>query len=397
MVVVLLAACGAPVSPGGDDDAGLDAAVVLPDAGDMPELDAGEEPVVDAGEESDAGHDAGQPTVDAGRDSGTPVVDAGRTDAGAVDSGIKPDAGRIDAGPPVDAVFSFAVMPDTQQEILNDTNSNKFFVNRVTWLNSNWAAQDFRFVMHTGDAANWGNVDPLQFDRISNAFKAFDMLGRPYAIAPGNHDTAAVCTGGSACPGKNASIEVRNTIEFNKRFPPSRLIALKGVFEAGKSDNAFHTFSAGGVDWLVVTLELWPRTVVVEWAKTVVSTHPKHNVIFVTHMHLDAASNISPSNGGYGANSPQYVWDNLYSKYPNVRFVFSGHVGSTGFKESVGAAGNKVFQLLGCFHSNTDNPVRLVEVNTQTNSFTTRVYGPFSNTTYAGSSYSGTGAAWIHP
>ncbi len=332
-----------------------------------------------------------------GIDSATAIEDAPTGVDGANDD-AKTDPGT-DAGgeAPGDTKFSFVVMPDTQQEILSDANSAKYFTNRVTWINDNWTKLDIRFTLHTGDAANWGNVDPVQFDRISNAFKAFDQLKHPFAIAPGNHDTAAVCKGGSACPGGNATIDVRNTVEFNKRFPPSRGIGLGGTFEANKSDNAFYTFRAGGVDWMAVTLELWPRTVVVDWAKTVVAAHPKHNVIFATHMHLNGDGSIGTDNGGYGANSPKYVFDNLYSKYENVRFVFSGHVGASAYKESTGDKGNKIFQLLNCFHSNVDNPVRIVEVDTAANSFSTKVYAPSANKDYAGASYTGSAANWVKP
>ena len=61
----------------------------------------------------------------------------------------------------------------------------------------------------------------------------------------------------------------------------------------------------------------------VDWAKTVVAGHPAHNVIVVTHMYLEGNGSISTSNGGYGANSPKYLYDNLISRYANVLWACS--------------------------------------------------------------------------
>ena len=104
---------------------------------------------------------------------------------------------------------------------------------------------------------------------------------------------------------------VRDTSAYNKYFPVSRFSDLEGTFEAGKIDNAYRSFSAGGVDWLVLNLELWPRKEVVTWAKSVVASHPDENVMVLTHAYLEANGSISQSNGGYGATSPQYLYDNL--------------------------------------------------------------------------------------
>ncbi len=57
------------------------------------------------------------------------------------------------------------------------------------------------------------------------------------------------------------------------------------------------------------------------------AAHPDENVIVLTHSYLEADGSISQSNGGYGATSPQYLYDNLIKVYPNIKFVLSGHVG----------------------------------------------------------------------
>ena len=151
---------------------------------------------------------------------------------------------------------------------------------------------------------------------------------------------------------------LRNTTTYNAHFPASSFSNLRGQFE-GKRDNAYHTFEAGGLKWLVLNLELWARNSAIDWANGVLAANPDHNVIVITHMHLNGDGSISTSNGGYGNNSPQYVYDNLLKKYANVRLVFSGHVGSHAYRENTGNNGNRIYQFLNTFHDGSTNPTRI--------------------------------------
>ena len=68
-------------------------------------------------------------------------------------------------------------------------------------------------------------------------------------------------------------------------------------------------------------------------------------------------------------------------KYPNVRMVFSGHVGTAARRVDRGVHGNRVASFLNTFHSRT-NPVRLITVDTRTNSVRTWIYAPKTGTRY---------------
>ncbi|MFP2904165.1 metallophosphoesterase [Pyxidicoccus sp. 3LFB2] len=308
--------------------------------------------------------------------------------AGWVDQGIKFYA----APNAVDTKFSFVVIPDTQNEVVSNST---LIDHRMQWLVDNRAALDLRFVTQTGDLMNWDTPDHIQYERASNAFRKLDVAGIPYAIAIGNHDTAATCPGGSACPG-NVNANLRNTTTFNTYFPVSRFKALAGVYETGKCDNAYHTFSAGGLNWLVLNVELWARTGAVAWVKSVIEAHPRHNVIVITHSHQTSSGGIEQSNGGYGNNSPQYVFDNALKLYPNVRFIFSGHVGSHAYRETTGTQGNKIYQILTTYHDASSNPTRIIEVDTAANTFSTRVYLPYTNVEKTdGSKFTVSNVSWV--
>lgn len=312
--------------------------------------------------------------------------------------GWKAEGVAFYAAPPAplpagDTTFSIAVFPDTQMEVLADSDTR--FANRTQWLLGNRSLLDTRFLIQTGDLVNWDTPTHDQYVRASTGLQALDAAGLPYAIAVGNHDTAAVCPGGSACPGAWTPATVRDTSTINSYFPVTRFPAMKGQFEPGKIDNAFSTFSAGGRQWLVLTLELWPRVEAVDWAGTVVAAHPDHNVIVVTHSYLEGDGSIGQNNGGYGATSPQYLYDRLIRPYSNVRLVFSGHTGLAASRVDTADNGNSVAAFLSAFHSRSTNPIQLVEIDTAANSVSTRFYAPLTGTEYPQYRRTVFGMSWV--
>ena len=61
--------------------------------------------------------------------------------------------------------------------------------------------------------------------------------------------------------------------------------------------------------------------------------------------------------------SPQYLWNHLVSQYPNVKMVFSGHVGAAASRTDTGVHGNTVYSFLQTFHDKQSNPVRLLNID----------------------------------
>ena len=284
---------------------------------------------------------------------------------------------------PADTTFSFAVMPDTQQEVLRPSDTR--FKNRTQWLARNEAALDLRFVTSSGDVVNWDTPAHEQYEVASEAMKPLEDADIPYSLAVGNHDTAAVCEGGSACDPTQTSKLFRDTSTFNDYFTAARFGAVKGAFESGKVDNSYSTFTAGGVKWMVLVLEMYPRPAAVDWARSVVASHDDHNVILVTHSYLDASGNIAAATEGNGRTTPQALFDRLVSQYPNIKLVFSGHVGLLGDRVDTGVKGNKIYSFLETFHDPATNPVRLVTVDTKAATLRTWVYSPYTNATYPAS------------
>ena len=283
-------------------------------------------------------------------------------------------------------------MPDTQQEVLKAGDTR--FRNRTEWLVKNRQQLDLRWVAHTGDVVNWDTPDHSQYKVAQDAFRPLEQAGIPYSLSIGNHDTQATGVGGSARDTTRTRQLVRDTSVFNQYFTAKQYGGVSGQFEANKVDNAFSVYEAGGLQWMVVNLELWPRPEVVTWAKKVVADHPKANVIVTTHDYLNGNGQIEQS-AEYGSTSAQYLFDNLISQYANIRFVFSGHVGMTASRTDTGKNGNKIYSFLQTLHDNSTNPVRLVEVDTKANTVKTWIYSPFTNQSYPSWDQQVTGISWV--
>ena len=258
-----------------------------------------------------------------------------------------PAAEPIDE-PASDRRFTIAVIPDTQNETHRSDDDR--LKNRVDWLLDNRKRLDLRFAIHTGDVVDWDTPDHRQYVNAAEAFLPLQAKV-PWAAAVGNHDTAAVCPGGAACPGVDSHLLVRDTRTFNTYFPSDHFGAFAGRFEEEKVDNSYHAFRAGGRDWMVVTLEPWPREEVVAWAADLVASQPKRNVILVTHAYLTEDGDISDSNGGYGSSSPRFLYDRIVSQYPNVKLVLSGHTGQAKVRTDTTSGKNRVASMLQAFHS----------------------------------------------
>lgn len=307
--------------------------------------------------------------------------------------------------------FTMIVLPDTQGETAQTPPS--MYTSQMNWIVNNKTALNIKFVLHVGDLVNWdtpfSNPPHYMYVHGSNGFNQLFNAGIPYAIAVGNHDTDAVggknpdgsccyCSGAAGCG--DTRVNVRITDTYNKFFPANRFTAYRDRFELGKMDNAYHTFTVGGLNFLVVNAELDPRQEALDWMKSVVATHPHHNVIYITHNYMnDAGALAGPV--GYGALSPQNVWDQLLRVYGNMRMVFCGHLCYASARNDAGLNGNRVYQMLSDYQCevNGNGWLRIVEVDTTAGTMSVRTYSPWLNQykTDAKNQFSFTGISWVSP
>ncbi|WP_145060116.1 metallophosphoesterase [Adhaeretor mobilis] len=283
--------------------------------------------------------------------------------------------------------WTLAVLPDTQ----NYTEFNyPHFTTQTQWIADNAVSHNIKYVIHEGDVTEHNSV--TQWDRGLTSMNLLNGVV-PYAIATGNHDH-----GPSGFSGNRDSL-FNDPNYFGPGSPYANQASVGGFFETGKTDNSYHTFNAGGQDWLVLALEWAPRDEVVVWADQIVQNHPDHLTMMATHAYMyydetrydwatkGGSQSWNPhsyplgSNPAETVNDGQELWDDLVSKHDNFRMTFSGHVigDGTGFLSSTGDMGNEVHQMLANYQFKQEGgngDMRLLEFKPDGKTVVVRTYSP---------------------
>lgn len=272
--------------------------------------------------------------------------------------------------------FTIPVLPDTQESI---TRQRGVFFSQIEWITAKADSLKAPMVLHVGDLVNFDNFD--QWELASVGMRILDRANIPYAISLGNHDTGAVGEfSGSAAPG-NVNANLRNSHKFNYFFPVNRFLLQKGQFEKNKSDNAYYTFQAGNLKWIVVAIEFCAREEAAQWMNKVLKEHPDHNAIILTHYHLTGKGEICPNNAGYGDMKVIDIFEKYIKPNKNVLMVLSGHVCWSAWKIDQGDEGNSIYQMLQNYQCKDEGYLRLLDIDTEKGTITAKMYSPYLDKT----------------
>lgn len=321
-----------------------------------------------------------------------PAVDLCRDDlASAAGPTAYPDAELVDGEPPLPEqdAFTVVVLPDTQNY------SEKFpeqFVAQTEWIVAQQKARNIACVLHLGDITNRNTPEEWK-----NAVSAMSRLdGKlPYFMAVGNHDYSE----GGACRDRST--------RFNEYFPLAKYRELPnfgGVYdkEPERFENSYHLFSAGGRDFLVLSLEFGPRADVVRWANEVAAKHRDRSAILVTHayMYYDETRYDWAQYGGKQFWNPhayavakatgddvsdgEELWRKLVSRHDHFILTLNGHVLNDGLGRltSPTPSGRQVPQVLVNFQmkpNGGDGWLRLLEFRSDRSTVQATDYSPTRN------------------
>jgi hypothetical protein len=300
---------------------------------------------------------------------------------------------------PPSGAFTVVVIPDTQGYDGAGTKrtpqstaplTNAVFRNHTRWIVEHLRAQNIVFVSHVGDIVDLNNDAQWTLARECLA----PLHGAvPYALVVGNHDM--VRTGDSAL--------------FQKYFPASRFAAFPwygGTYDHDRPDrtvsrnnaNSFQLFSAGGLDFIHLALECNAPDDVLAWAGALLEKYATRRALISTHMDLGVLRRPQTEDGyvndptgrmqwvkvhGARGNSPQQMWEKLYSRHANVDFVFSGDQSRITALTVVGqgSVGHTVRALLSDYTSSgplrlyrflpAENKVRVITFDTTTRTVVT--------------------------
>jgi hypothetical protein len=280
-----------------------------------------------------------------------------------------------------DTEFSIVLLPDTQNY---SDYAPAVYNSQTQWIADNKDELNIAFVLHEGDFTNYNAI--REWENADDAMAILDAAGVPYVAATGNHDTG---TGGTT--------GTRDVGYFNTYFPLSRFPNLQGTYEPDHEENSYHYFTAGGIDWLIMSLEFGSRTAVLNWANGIIAAHPNRRVMVVTHAYMYSDdTRIGPGDtwnphdytacstaaGDQVCNDGEEMWTNFVKLHETISFVFSGHILNDGVGTllSTGDYGNPVYQMLANyqFEANGGNGwLRIVTFYPDQQKVAVKTYSPY--------------------
>ena len=230
--------------------------------------------------------------------------------------------------PGVGDPFTFAVLPDTQNYVITPTN-NPIMTAQAQWFVANRDPLDIAFVAGVGDVVD-NYTSAAQWTRASDNLAIMDAGGVPNSVLPGNHDFN-LATGDFTM--WNQYLPVSRYRDATWNSPAASYGGYYGQHQFGPDaadrqnmDN-FALFTAGGMDFILVNLELNPPDDVLAWAQRVLSAHSNRRAIVATHAYVNVAGAFSAQvqRTDVPGNSGASIWQKLIQPNCNVFLVVNGH------------------------------------------------------------------------
>jgi len=293
----------------------------------------------------------------------------------------KVSVNEYDSAEPKDKPFRLTLIPDPQN-YANNSNYTAIYGKQMIWIANN--SDSIKFVLCQGDMTQLNNDD--HWSIAAAAFTIMEAKKVPFSFTPGNHDL-----------GSTTNSNNRTSTMLNKYMPYSRYSrqpTFGGVYEANKMENSWSTFTRGDYKFLVLSLEFAVRNKVLDWAATVIDSHPNYNVIINTHAYMGQNNQplagrwdngIAGNTGIEYANDGQEMWDKRFKQHKNIIFIFSGHILGTGIghRDTKGVNGNMVYQFAANYQTGVDGSVnggngylRIVDVDPENHMLKIQTYSP---------------------
>ena len=109
----------------------------------------------------------------------------------------------------------------------------------------------------------------------------------------------------------------------------------------------YQLFTAGGVDFLIIHLEVDAPDYVLNWADDIIGRHPERQVIISTHQYLDASGSYdSMATTRSDGNTGQQIWDKLIKTNCSIFLVVNGHSPGENRRTDDNTCGEPVHQIV---------------------------------------------------
>ncbi len=240
---------------------------------------------------------------------------------------------------PANYEFTFAALPDPQKLLLHH---GDYYGKIGEWLIANKEAYKIAGVMALGDLTEHGSW--TQFSASYDAFK--DVIkAMPFGVSLGNHDYM----GGGGTGNYTATQGPEYNTLYNHFFKDDiveSLLANNGGaypyvnkaiegYEVMSADadiddvtNTYYVYDNG---YIVISLEIYPRTEILNWANAIAKANPEKKVIVTTHSHLGDNGELLNDDDLYyiaaneTTNSGTTVRETLLETNSNIVMMVCGH------------------------------------------------------------------------
>jgi 3',5'-cyclic AMP phosphodiesterase CpdA len=251
---------------------------------------------------------------------------------------------KIDATPGALTPFTLVVIPDPQKYV-SSADLSVTYREQMRWIDSSRTDLGTAFVMGVGDLVQTAG-SAAQWARADAAWRILDDARIPYSVVPGNHDVE---------PDGDAPL-------FDRYFSADRFDGetwyggwlgdptdgIPDPIDRGNKDS-YQFFSAGGMDFLVLNLEVDLPADAVLWAESVLEAFPDRHAILVTHrwMGADAVRWHHPLyRRDVPSVSPERAWEELVATNCSIFMVIAGHDPGESRRVDMNTCGEPVFQLM---------------------------------------------------
>jgi hypothetical protein len=245
---------------------------------------------------------------------------------------------------PFERDFTIVLFPDTQYEVQSFPEA---WESMPQWVADNKEVNNIQAVIGLGDVTNQHSAS--EFKEAVKSWDILDRAGIPYVTVIGNHDYD--------------SLPQRSAVSWNDNFGIDRFSTKSwygGAYQ-NSTENYWINLDIGSHKYLVLALEFFPRTQVLQWAQSIITANSDREVIIATHGYLNGNGSRTLHGHAYGPDDNdcdgQQVWNNLLKLDSKILLTVCGHqIGgpTSAYSSDTGMAGNTVHQLF-INHQNENN------------------------------------------
>ena len=286
---------------------------------------------------------------------------------------------------------AFTVFWITDTQYLSESNPS-LFSQMTEWIANNWGLYNGKLVIHTGDLVQTGS----HLQEWKNADAAMSVLTSsniPYLWCAGNHDDLVQDDPASGWAGSQFTA-------FNPSVMSGRINSLGYTQWAGDYHDGMNTavtFSANGLNFLVVNLEWNAQPDVLAWFEALLGDqrYENHYVIVAPHAYEDAYGSTNDQRWGPTlADFREHLAKIMDAHRYNVFLTLNGHFATDSGYHTPSPV-NERNQLMFDRQESTDDPkdpvdssvdnalkvggatVTLLTFNTKLNSISVKTFDPY--------------------